>query len=60
MFVTMQEKRHKADYDPTSRFWKSSVIQDVNAVEQVITGFRSAQIKDRRAFAAYVLLKNRK
>ena len=60
MFVTMQDKRHKADYDPTENFWKSSVIQDINAVEQAIKGFKTAPLKDRRAFAAYVLFKIRK
>ena len=59
VFVTMQEKRHKADYDPAARFYKSSVIQDINAAEQAIKGFDAADIKDRRAFAAYVLFKTR-
>ena len=59
MFVTMQEKRHKADYDPAERFYKSSVIQDINAAEQVIKGFDGADIKHRRAFAAYALFKAR-
>ena len=60
MFVTMQEKRHKADYDPTERFLKSAVIQDINAAEQAIMDFTAESRKDRCAFSAFVLFKNRK
>ena len=58
-FVTMQAKRHKADYDPMERFFKSSVKQDIADVKNVIERFEKAPIKHRRAFAAYVLLKTR-
>ena len=59
-FVTMQEKRHKADYDPIERFTKSAVQQDIDLAEQTITDFGLASTKDRRAFAAHVLFKSRK
>ena len=58
-FVTMQAKRHEADYDPNSTFYKSAVEQDIADVEDVIDRFRSAPPKDRRAFAAFVLFKKR-
>ena len=58
-FVTMQDKRHQADYDPSARFVKSSVEFDIVLVEQAIKNFKSANVKDRRAFCAYVLLKKR-
>lgn len=57
MFVTMQEKRHLADYDPHATFSKSSVLTDIAATAKVIGDFSKAPIKDRRAFAAYVLFK---
>lgn len=59
MFVTMQIKRHAADYDPTSQFTKSAVAQDIVDAETVIQDFSRAPIKDRRAFAAYVLFRTR-
>jgi len=58
-FVTMQEKRHRADYDPDEKFFKSSVIQDIDDTEAVIGGFKKTALKDRRAFAAYVLFRPR-
>lgn len=60
MFVAMQEKRHKADYDPMARFSKSTVQQDINAVDQAVGDLNSESKRDRRAFAAYVLFKFRK
>jgi hypothetical protein len=59
LFVAMQGKRHKADYDPAEQFYKSSVMNDINIVASSITQFNSAPIKDRRAFAAHVLFKQR-
>ena len=58
-FVTMQEKRHLADYDPFENFTKSAVTQDIATVKQTIIDFGSAPIKDRRAFCAFVLFKRR-
>lgn len=60
VFVDMQFKRHKADYDPSEHFYKSAVSQDIEDTVSVIKAFESAPMKDKRAFAAYVLLKNRK
>lgn len=52
----MQEKRHRADYDPDSTYSKDSVIQDLEITERRIKNFQASAIKDRRAFAVYVLL----
>jgi hypothetical protein len=59
IFVAMQIKRHDADYDPTSRFRKSEVEQDIVAIEQAIREFARASIKDRTAFCAHVLFRKR-
>ena len=59
-FVSMQLKRHKADYDPHEIAYKSAVLLDIEIVEEVIARFALAPLADRRAFAAYVLLKARK
>lgn len=58
-FVTLQSKRHSADYDPYSKIYKSQVLVDLANAETVIGGFESAPAKHRRAFAAWVLLKQR-
>jgi hypothetical protein len=59
-FVTMQEKRHAADYDPQHTATKSEVLVDIQTVEQVIAGFENASLRDRRAFAAWVMFKDRR
>lgn len=58
-FAQMQSKRHAADYDPDGSFFKSDVINDINAVEDLISRFEGASVKDRRAFAVHVLFKAR-
>ena len=58
-FVSLQEKRHLADYDPVARFTKVEVQRDIATTRVVIKGFRSAPAKHRKAFAVYVLFKKR-
>ncbi|MFN7594553.1 MAG: hypothetical protein ACK5PU_02945 [bacterium] len=58
-FVTMQSKRNSADYDPTARFTKSEVVQDIATARQAIVAFDAEVAKDRRAFCAFVLFKRR-
>ena len=57
-FVTLQAKRHLADYDPREVFYKSEVQLQIN-VAIAIDGFERAPLKDRRAFAALVMFKTR-
>lgn len=59
-FAAMQIRRHDADYDPYEKFLKSSVKSDIAAARSVIEKFFSAPMKDRRAFAAWVLLRQRR
>ncbi len=56
LFIAMQQERHLADYDPDAAFLKSIVIARINDAEQVIRRFAAVPVKDRRAFAVYVLL----
>ncbi len=58
-FVDLQLKRHKADYDPHEKFYKSAVKQDIADAADVMGRFKNVPVKDRRAFAAFVLLKVR-
>lgn len=60
LFITMQQKRHSADYDPFHKSTKSEVNVDIARVEAAIAGFEGCDIIDRRAFAAFVIFKFRK
>lgn len=59
-FTTLQSKRHSADYDPHVTAYKDTVEIDIALAEQAIEDLKCTSIKDRRAFAAYILLKIRK
>jgi hypothetical protein len=59
LFVKLQEDRHTADYDPTSRFQLSDVVQIIDAVETGIRLYRRSPMKDRRAFAVWATMKAR-
>ena len=54
-FVLMQQKRHQADYGPEGVFDKDTVLQDIIAVAEAIAKLRQVPVKDRRAFAVYLL-----
>ena len=56
IFTDMQRKRESADYDPDGTFYKSDVLDDIYTTENVISQFLKVPLKDRRAFAVYVLL----
>ena len=62
VFVDMQRKRHRADYEPQApdgRWRKSDVAGHIAAAADTIEEFEAAPLKDRRAFAVFVLLKSR-
>jgi uncharacterized protein (UPF0332 family) len=60
LFVTMQEMRHKADYDPFERFTKVQTISLIASAKQAIGDLQSAGPRHRAAFAAMLLFKERK
>ena len=60
LFAIMQVKRHKADYDPSEKFQKSKVLLDIDEVQAMQEGFAAVPARERRAFAAYVLMKSRR
>ncbi|HXE85438.1 MAG TPA: hypothetical protein VN524_01410, partial [Hyphomicrobiaceae bacterium] len=59
LFVQMQEKRHRADYDPHERLYKSAVETDIKAATAIIAAFRKSPLRHRRAFAAFMVVKTR-
>ena len=60
MFLSMQKKRHDADYNPQAKAFKTAVLADIAAAEAVIKAFHAAPPKDRRAFAVWILIPPRK
>lgn len=59
LFIEAQDARHKADYDPTSRFTRSEVLTLIERADEAIRAFEKVPRSDRRAFAAFVLLRIR-
>ncbi len=59
LFVQLQEKRHAADYDPTVHFSLSDARQAIDSADLAIRNFNVAGIRDKRAFAAWTVMKNR-
>jgi hypothetical protein len=58
-FILMQEHRHRADYDPSSRYARADVIAFIDNVDRAIKDFRPSPRPDRLAFATLVLLRRR-
>ncbi len=59
-FVEMQQRRHRADYDPEAYFTRTEVLQQISQVENVILRFTRAPIVDRRSFAVHALMSGRR
>jgi len=57
-FVTLQERRHLADYDPHFSATKSQVWNDMVLTRDAIGKFSRCSTKDKKAFCAYVLFKD--
>ncbi len=60
-FVQLQEKRHKADYDPSAKFRVKDVEQDIEMAEEAIEAIsnQNLSLEHRRAFAVWILLRTR-
>ena len=56
-FVTLQEERHAADYDPQSVYSRPAASAPVSNAAQAIADLGRAAQADRRAFVALVLLR---
>ena len=55
-FVELRDKRQLADYTAELALTQAEVFRDINAAESAISRFLQAPARDRRGFAAYVLL----
>ena len=57
--VSMPEEHHRADYDPMARYGRAETLLLILLGEYAIAKIKEAPRRDRRAFAALVLLKRR-
>lgn len=62
LFVEMQIARHEADYNPNLdfEFYKGSVLQNIIDAECQLDRLGEAPLRNRRAFAVYVLMPMRR
>ena len=58
-FRSLQEQRHKADYDPTHRVTLADARDAIRSAENAIATLKAADRKDQTALAAQVLFKAR-
>ena len=58
-FRSLQDKRHKADYDPGANLSLDEAQDCLDAATEAITELSKADLKDRRAFAAWVTMRGR-
>ena len=59
-FVTLQDKRHEADYALDAKpYRKSDAITEIDAAELAINQFEQSDIEARRSFSAHVLFRRR-
>ena len=58
-FALFQGRRHRADYDPDEIFTREEVLTAVTQVESAITDFSAVPAQERRAFAVYILMRER-
>jgi hypothetical protein len=59
-FVTLQQKRHDADYDPHFRILRSEAIDLIDQAELAIGNLLASSKRDRREFAVSLLMKKRR
>ena len=58
-FVTLQQQRHEADYDPDCRVLRVDAIDAIELAEDAIRNLKTAPRRDRKAFAVLLLLRKR-
>ncbi len=59
VFAHLQNERHKAEYDPSVNFNRVQVLDFIETAEAAIEALKSAPLRDRRAFAVWMLMKHR-
>ena len=57
--ATMQNRRHRADYDPQARFSKGDALAFLRNANSILNDLQTATPAEKRAFAIHVLFKER-
>ena len=58
-FITLQEERHDADYNPDHRILRAQALDLINMAEKAIIDLKATARRDRRAFAVQLLFRKR-
>jgi hypothetical protein len=58
-FLTLQEERHRADYDPSSRYTREEVLTLIEEADRAIRSLAAAPRSDRRTFGVMASFKKR-
>lgn len=59
IFIDLQERRHSADYDPSTRLTRADALQGIALAERAVADLRATARKDRKAFAVLLLFRRR-
>lgn len=54
-FVTLQERRHTADYDPSAVFTRASVILEVDRARAAFTDWQNIAVGPQRSFFLFLV-----
>lgn len=57
--AVIQDLRHRADYDPDAIFYQPEVLATIAEADDYITAFRATPDAERRAFAVFILMRER-
>ena len=60
IFLELQRARHRADYDPLSRFSRTKAVRYIEMAEFAIQFLKDADKIDRLAFVTYLAIPHRK
>ena len=58
-FPILQSLRHQADYDPDRNVTQAEVLSAIELATGISADFRNTPASERRAFALYVLMRER-
>jgi hypothetical protein len=58
-FETLQAQRHRADYDPQTKFAKNEVDKFIHLAQSALAAIRDAPTAERKVFLTFLLVKGR-
>lgn len=58
-FASIQRRRHRADYDPDANLAQHETLTAITEARNHIAAFRATPARERRAFAVFILMRDR-